>query len=62
MMRVHERFRDIENLFAKYRMDRFTNTAQVDDLLSKGIISPIMAHNLKEEIETRNEAKSIRCF
>lgn len=58
LQRIHESLKDVEDLFAKYRMDRFTETKQVDDLLGKGIISEHMARELRKEIGVRQEASS----
>jgi hypothetical protein len=58
LMKMHEGLKDIEELFAKYRMDRFTEYSQVDALLSKGIIDETLANNLKKEIDIKQEAAS----
>jgi hypothetical protein len=60
LQRMHEQLADVEALFAKYRMDKFTDPKQVDDLLNRNIIPPVMAANLKEEIAKRQEALSMR--
>lgn len=59
LLKMHENLKHIEDLFAKYRMDKFTHTSQVDDLLNRNIITKVMARHLKEEIETKQEAASI---
>lgn len=59
LQRIHASFKDVEDLFAKYRMDRFTEHAQVDEMLQKGLLDEKFANNLKHEIDVKREAASM---
>lgn len=58
MQKMHDNLRDVEQLYAKYRMDRFTEHSQVDEMVKKGLLNDTFARNLKEEIDVRKEAAS----
>lgn len=62
MQKIHEGLKDVEALYAKYRMDLFTEHRQVDEMVKKGLLNDTFAANLKHEIDSRNEAVSTTIF
>lgn len=55
---IHEELRDVEEMFAKYRLDLINNTEEIDQLEKDGNIPKILADNLKKDINHRQEATS----
>ena len=62
MQKMHEGLKDVEQLYAKYRMDRFTEHSQVDEMVKKGLLTETFANNLREEIDVRAEAASTQSY
>jgi hypothetical protein len=60
LQRIHASLKDVEELYANYRMDKFTEHRQVDEMLQKGLLNETFANNIKKEIDVRNEAISTR--
>jgi hypothetical protein len=60
---VYQGFRKVDELLLRLRPDLMTEVKQVDELLTKGELTPTMAKYFKKEIEMSNEAKSRNnCF
>jgi hypothetical protein len=55
---IHKELRDVEEMFAKYRLDLINNPEELDKLVQDGNIPKILADNLKEDIKHRQEATS----
>lgn len=57
---LHESVKDIEELFAKYALDRESDPARIDQLEQEGVIPPAMAEKLRDRIKRSEEAASKR--
>lgn len=55
---LHESVKDIEELFAKYALDRESDPMKITQLEHEGIIPPSMAENLRDRIKKSEEAAS----
>lgn len=62
LQKIHAKLKDVEDLYAKYRMDRFTEHSQVDEMLRKGLLDEAFANNIKAEIDVQKEAASTKQF
>lgn len=55
---IHEQLKDVEEVFAKYRLDLINDPVEIDKLEQAGNIPKVLADNLKEEIKHKQEATS----
>lgn len=55
---LHEDVKDIEELFAKYALDRESDPDRITQLEQEGIIPPPMAEKLRDRIKKSEEAAS----
>ena len=56
---IHAQLKDVEDMFAKYRLDLIEDAAEIDKLEQAGNIPKVTADILKSEIKHRQEASSI---
>lgn len=54
---LHAQVQDAEQLFARHRLDRVSDTSRIDELEAAGAIPAVMAGQLRERIKRSHEAQ-----